>query len=499
MTSSPVVRLLQVAPSSSGADVVVLPVFESDSLADAALLDTGARAELLDAMARREFRAKPFDVFVGPRLACAGLRILSVGAGARRDWSLDRMRQVAAAAGLAARQRGLGRVAWWHRPGDVPDEEPAAVTEGFVLAAYDGDTWKTAPRETASLVDIAILLPAVEEPARAAVERGWVLGDCTNRARALANEPGNALPPRVLAERATEAVADCGVEVDVLDEPRLEELGMGLLLGVGRGSAEPSRLITMRYVPPDGGDGPILGLVGKGVTFDTGGISIKPADGMDRMKTDMAGGAAVIAAMRAIGLLKPRVRVVGLVPAVENMPGGRSIRPGDVLRSASGKTVEVNNTDAEGRLILADALWYAQRLGATHLVDVATLTGACVVALGRYVSGLFASPDWWAEVVAAAARAAGDRVWRLPLDEDFKEQLKSEIADLLNTGGRPAGAVTAAMFLREFAGDVPWAHLDIAGTAWVDEAKPWQAKGTTGVAVRTLAQIALSVDQWRGR
>jgi len=323
-----------------------------------------------------------------------------------------------------------------------------------------------------------------------------VLGDCTNRARDLANEPGNALTPRVLAERAAEFVADAGIKVDVLDETRLAELGMGLLLGVGRGSAEPPRLIVLDYTPVGPSTGPVLALVGKGITFDTGGISIKPADGMDRMKTDMAGGAAVIAAMRAVGLLKPAIRVIGLVPAAENMPGGRAIRPGDVLRSASGKTVEVNNTDAEGRLVLADALWYAQQLGATHLVDAATLTGACVVALGRYVSGLFATPDGWAEVVAATARAAGDRLWRMPLDDDFKEQMKSEIADLINSGGRAGGAVTAAVFLKEFTGGLPWAHLDIAGTAWADEAKPWQPKGTTGVAVRTLAELAFTADRW---
>jgi leucyl aminopeptidase len=499
MVSAPVVRLTSIPLSASDADVIVLPVFESDALDDVPQLDAAARGEILEALSRGEFRARPYDLFSGPRAGGTGPRLLCVGGGTRADWSGDRLRKVAAAAGLAARQRALGRIGWWHRASIGGTVDLEAVTEGFVLAAFDGDTWRTSPRESAALTEVALVVPAVDPPALAAVERGWTLGDCTNRARAMANEPGNALPPRVLAERAVEAVAGTGIEVEVLDEARLAELGMGLLLGVGQGSAEPPRLIVMRYAPPDCGDGPVLGLVGKGVTFDTGGISIKPADGMDRMKTDMSGGAAVVGAMRAIGLLKPRLRVVGLVPAAENMPGGRAIRPGDVLRSASGKTVEVNNTDAEGRLILADALWYAQQLGATHLVDVATLTGACVVALGRYVSGLFAAPDSWAGAVAAAAQAAGDRVWRMPLDEDFKEALKSEIADLLNTGGRPAGAVTAAMFLKEFTGGLPWAHLDVAGTAWADDAKPWQPKGTTGVAVSTLARLALTVDRWAAR
>jgi leucyl aminopeptidase len=236
----------------------------------------------------------------------------------------------------------------------------------------------------------------------------------------------------------------------------------------------------------------MLGLVGKGVTFDTGGISIKPADGMERMKDDMAGGASVVAAMRAIGMLGAPNRVIGVVPMAENMPGGKAIRPGDVLTSAAGKTVEVINTDAEGRLILADGLWYAAREGATHLVDVATLTGACVVALGRVHSGLFGSPDGWRDTVARAAQAAGDRLWPMPTDDDYFEQLKSEIADMMNVGGRPGGAVTAAVFLKQFAAGRPWAHLDIAATAWAEDAKPWQQKGATSVAVRTLIELAFT-------
>jgi leucyl aminopeptidase len=238
--------------------------------------------------------------------------------------------------------------------------------------------------------------------------------------------------------------------------------------------------------------------VGKGITFDTGGISIKPAEGMERMKDDMAGGAAVACAMRAIALLKAPVRVIGVVPTTENMPGGRAIKPGDILKSAEGKTVEVINTDAEGRLILGDGLWYARRLGATHLVDVATLTGAVVVALGKSTSGLFGMPDWWADRVHRVAERAGDRVWRMPLFDDYREQLKSEIADIMNTGGRPAGSITAAMFLKEFTGGLPWVHLDIAGTAWSDEARPYLPKGPSGVAVRTLAELAFAMHDVRG-
>jgi leucyl aminopeptidase len=285
--------------------------------------------------------------------------------------------------------------------------------------------------------------------------------------------------------------------VEILDEDDIARLKMGLLLGVARGSVEPPRMIVLRHEPPGAPASPVLGLVGKGVTFDTGGISIKPADGMERMKDDMSGGAAVICALRAAAMLQAPIRVVGIVPATENMPGGSAIKPGDVLTGASGKTVEVLNTDAEGRLILGDGLWYAQQLGATHLVDVATLTGACVVALGRAASGLFGQPDEWVDLVRRTGSKAGDRLWPMPLYDEYAEQLKSEIADMVNTGGRPAGSCTAAMFLKEFAGGLPWVHLDIAGTAWADEAKPWQAKGATGVAVRTLVELAFTSSEWK--
>jgi leucyl aminopeptidase len=265
---------------------------------------------------------------------------------------------------------------------------------------------------------------------------------------------------------------------------------------VSQGSQEPPRLVVLRHEPPDAPPGVVLGLVGKGVTFDSGGISIKSADNMDKMKDDMAGGAAVIGAMAAIARLGAPVRCIGVIPMTENMPSGTAIKPGDVLTSAAGKTVEIINTDAEGRLILGDAVWYARELGATHLVDVATLTGACVVALGKTTSGLFGAPDVWVDTLRRASDRAGDRSWPMPVFEDYREQLRSEIADFSNTGGRPAGAITAALFIREFAGDLPWVHIDIAGTAWAEEAKPYQPKGATGVAVRTLAELALDARHW---
>jgi leucyl aminopeptidase len=341
---------------------------------------------------------------------------------------------------------------------------------------------------------------ADEETLAAAVLRGRIQGEAVNFARGLSNEPGNVLTPAEFASRVSRAVAGTGLAIDVLDEEQLHQLGLRLLLAVARGSAEPPRLMVLRHEPSSAPASPVLALVGKGVTFDSGGISIKPADGMERMKGDMAGGAAVAAAMRAIALLGGGRRVVGIIPATENMPGGRATRPGDVIAGASGTTVEIINTDAEGRLILADALWYAGQLGATHLVDVATLTGACVVALGRWVSGLFGAPGAWVETVRRAADRAGDRVWPMPIYEEAREELRSEIADLVNSAGRQGGAITGAAFLREFAAGRPWAHLDIAGTAWVEERKPYQPKGATGAAVRLLTELATSEAPWdRGR
>jgi leucyl aminopeptidase len=274
---------------------------------------------------------------------------------------------------------------------------------------------------------------------------------------------------------------------------------MGMLLGVSRGSDEPPRVVVLRHDPAAGAAaGVVLGLVGKGVTFDTGGISIKPADNMDRMKDDMSGGAAVLCAMAALSRLAAPVRCVGVIPLVENMPGGRAVKPGDVLTSAEGKTVEVLNTDAEGRLILGDALWYARRLGATHLVDVATLTGACVVALGKSTSGVFGTPDAWVGEVLRATERAGDRSWPMPVFDDYMDLLKSEIADFTNTGGRAGGAISAALFIKAFTGGLPWVHMDIAGTAWAEDATPYQPKGATGVGVRTLAELALEAHGWAG-
>jgi leucyl aminopeptidase len=484
------------SPASIDADLLVIPWYEGESSSALSGLDGATSGEIHRALTQNEFQAKPFDVFTA-RVAdrsWRAARVALIGGGARRALGtsgIDIIRKLAAAAGLDARKRRVARAAFLVRGAGDASLLAQAAAEGLTLAEFYGGSYKTTEAQPAPPSSWTI---AFDESAPAghaeAVNRGRILGESSNLARGLANEPGNTLTPREFAARASAIAAEGNIKVEVLDERQLAELGMGMLLGVARGSSEPPRLMVFRHDPPGAPATPVLGLVGKGITFDTGGISIKPADGMERMKDDMAGGAAVACAMRAIGLLKAPIRVIGVVPATENMPGGRAIKPGDILKSAEGKTVEVINTDAEGRLILGDGLWYARKLGATHLVDVATLTGAVVVALGKVTSGLFGTPDRWLEQVRRVADRAGDRSWPMPIFDDYREQLKSEIADFANTGGRPAGSITAALFLKEFTGGLPWVHMDIAGTAWADEGRPFMPKGATGVAVRTLASLA---------
>jgi leucyl aminopeptidase len=474
------------------ADVLVVPVFEGDDLSDLQNL-ASAEGEMGRALSSGEFAGRLYDTHF---VALAGKQVrraLLVGAGQRANWMCDRLRRAAAAAAHVLRKRSIATAALVVRGVD-PFEGAQAAADGLTLADFTNAMYKTSEPDGAMPRKVAIIAPGADaERLSVAIERGRVIGESCNLARALCNEPGNVLTPRVFAERAEHIARGCGLGVEILDERRIAELKMGLLLGVARGSAEPPRVIVLRHEPAGAPTAPVLGLVGKGITFDTGGISIKPAEGMDRMKDDMAGGAAVLTAMRAMSILGAPIRVIGVIPSTENMPGGRAFKPGDVLVAANGKTIEVNNTDAEGRLVLGDGLWLAHQLGATHLVDVATLTGACMVALGRVVSGVFGAPDAWLQHVRTVAETAGDRCWPLPLHEEYLEQLRSEIADLVNSGGRPAGAITAAMFLKEFTDGLPWAHLDVAGTAWADEAKPFQPKGATGVGVRALTALAFSV------
>ncbi len=494
-------------------DLLVLPWFEGQTAASFDGLDAATAGEINRALASGEFAGRAYELFVTPLVepGWSARRLALIGAGKELAFTAGLARRLATAAGLAGRAHRVGTLGFVMRPGQAApsgDLDVAgfaqSIAEGLMLSEFSGTTYQTSEPKLGPAPAFTIVIPDLrdsspESPSRieGAIARGQVLGDASNLARTLANEPGNTLTPREFAARATHIVSEGGATVEVLDETQIAALGMGMLLGVARGSSEPPRLMVFRHDPPGAKAGPVLALVGKGITFDTGGISIKAADGMEKMKDDMAGGAAVVCAMRAIAKLNAPIRVIGIVPATENMPGGRAMKPGDVLTSAEGKTVEVINTDAEGRLVLGDALWYARQLGATHLVDVATLTGGMVVALGRSTSGIFGTPDWWVEQVRRTGDRAGDRMWQLPLFDDYREQLESEIADMINSAGRPATSITAAMFLKEFTGGLPWVHIDIAATAWADDAKPFMPKGATGVAVRTLVELAFSSDTWK--
>jgi leucyl aminopeptidase len=420
-------------------------------------------------------------------------RVLVAGAGKPDKLDAAGLRKIASAATRFLKGKGVKSAIFaLDGPAASPDSV-AAVATGLLTGSWEPDRLKTnreGVRVGPTAVEISV--ESADAAVDAAFERGRVIGEALNLARDISVEPPNVLTPTAMAERAREMAKAEGLSFDVLDRDRMRQLGMGALLGVAQGSAEPPAMIVMQYKPAGAAAEGHLGLIGKGVTFDTGGISIKPSDGMEKMKYDMAAGAAVIGAMQAIARLKPRVAVTGIVPAVENMPGSRAQRPGDIVKSLSGKTIEILNTDAEGRLILADAMTYATQLGCTHLVDAATLTGAIAVALGFVSSGVFTNNEELRARWMTAAEQAGDKMWHMPLDDEYREQLKTVYADIQNIGGRWGGACTAAMFLKEFAGDTPWAHVDVAGTAWFDDEKPFLAKGPTGVPLGSFVNLAMN-------
>jgi leucyl aminopeptidase len=366
-----------------------------------------------------------------------------------------------------------------------------AIAEGAVLGEWESDKFKTDPKKDEKKLEAVTLITGDGYGVAEALERGRVIAEAQNVARVLVNEPANLLNPAKLADAARETAAKYGLACEVLDQDQMAKLGMGALLGVAQGSENPPFLIALRYDPATSSGSDHLALVGKGVTFDTGGNSIKTAEGMEKMKYDMAGAAAVIGAMGAIAQLKPSVAVTGYIPTVENMLSGRALRPGDILTSMAGKTIEVLNTDAEGRLILADAITYAKSQGVTHIVDAATLTGAIGIALGHHNIGAFTNNENFLARFLAASKMAGEKTWQLPMDEEYKDYLKSAYADLPNVGGRYGGSITAAWFLREFADPTPWVHLDIAATAWLEDGRAWLAKGPSGVGVRSFVQLAL--------
>jgi leucyl aminopeptidase len=429
-------------------------------------------------------------------------RLLLVGGGKTKTFSAAELRKLAGAAVRTLKSKSIRSFAFVVPETAVPASQGVpAIVEGAFVGNFDPDYYKSDRKEQkidALTIVVQGNVQGAHSDAKAlerAMQAGRIVAESQNFTRDLVNEPSNRMTPTVMAERAKKMAAEVGLNCETYGADKIKQLKMGAFWGVAQGSDEPPALIVLRYDPVGAADKVHLGLVGKAVTFDTGGISIKPADGMEKMKYDMAGGATMIGAMRAIALLKPKVKVTAIICATENMPSGKAQKPGDVQIAMSGKSIEIINTDAEGRLVLADGLCYARQLGCTHLVDAATLTGAVVVALGYVNAGIFASDDQMYERFANANKQAGEKMWRLPLDDEYKEVIKSNIADMVNSGGRYGGAISAAMFLKEFAEDTPWIHLDIAGTAWTEEAKPWIAKGPSGIALRSLVEF---VKGWSG-
>jgi leucyl aminopeptidase len=476
------------------------PQIQSD---DKAVLDAAA-----DLIASGEVTGKMLEIaLLHKPSGLKAKRLMLIGSGKAKNFSSYELRKLAGAAVRNLKAKDLKSFAFvapnsWTGQADPAsqstlafqrggmDDAVKSIVEGAFVGNFDPDYYKS-DRKEQKIDELVIVAPAAadQKALQAALEQGRIIGEAQNFTRDLVNEPGNRMTPTILAERAQKMCDETGLKCEIYGGDKIKELKMGAFWSVSQGSDEEPRLIVMRHEPAGAPEKPVLGLVGKGITFDSGGISIKPSDGMEKMKYDMAGGAAMIGAMRAIGQLKPNLRVIGIVCASENMPSGKAQKPGDVQIAMSGKSIEIINTDAEGRLVLADGLHYARQLGCTHLIDAATLTGACVVALGMVNAGIFANDEDFYERFSKSLQKSGEKMWRLPVDDEYRDMIKSNIADIVNSGGRWGGAVTAAMFLKEFVGDTPWLHLDIAGVAWMEDNKPWIAKGPSGVAVRSLVEF----------
>jgi leucyl aminopeptidase len=481
----------------SSANAVVVFHFESDALSDTAgRLDSaldGAIAKMLGSKELKGSAGEVTSIHTLGRLSAP--RVFVAGLGQRSRFTAETLRRASGATLKALRKAGITSVAV-----ELPDVEQIsaselarAVVEGTLLAGYSFNHYFSGERPSLNLDSMTIISNTGDDP-QPAIRVAEAMAAGANFARDLVNEPPNTLNPAELANRARAMAAETGLTVEVFEPEELERRGMGAILAVGRGSENPPRLIALHYHGDAGHRHPTLGLVGKGITFDTGGISIKPGADMHIMKSDMGGAAAMLGAMHAIANLRPALNVTMLVASAENMPDGNAYRPGDILRAMNGKTIEIQNTDAEGRLVLADALSYATELGLSPIVDAATLTGACSVALGPFYSALFSNDDTARDHLLAASKTAGERLWPMPLDSDFRPLLDSSCADMRNVGGREGGAITAAMFLAEFVGEQPWIHLDIAPTAFADTETDYYAKGLgTGHPARSIAQLALDL------
>ncbi len=466
---------------------------------DAASLDKTLAGAISQLITQGEIKGKLNEVTLIHSLGkLPAARVVVVGLGKKQELSLDKIRGAAAETCRLLRQKGVDNIATIAQgagiAGITPEGAAQAITEGALLGLYSFRRHITKEAEYGEIQLLTIVgadkaeLPRLEQ----GCYKGKVLAEAANLARDMGNEPANYMTPTHMAEVAAKLAGSYGLELSVLEQEQMRELGMGALLGVAQGSRQPPKFIVLHYRGGDSTEAEVA-LIGKGITFDSGGISIKRAEKMDEMKGDMAGGAAVMAAMSAIAQLKPKINVVALIPATENLPGDSALKPGDILTAIDGKTIEIISTDAEGRLVLADALGYAKKFGAKTIIDVATLTGSCRVALGDVCSGAFGNNQELVDKVIAAGAEAGELIWQMPMYDQYKEQNKSDIADIKNVGGRYGGAITAAQFLAEFVGDTPWVHLDIAGTSLSDKERAYLVKGATGVPVRTLVNLVLSL------
>jgi leucyl aminopeptidase len=507
------IALSTTAPSQIDTECLVVPVLDKggkESVAEVQSSDAAVRKAAEELIGSKELTGKLFETVLLHRpQGLKAKRLLFIGGGKAKNYSSVELRKLAGTAARFLKGKQLRSFVFvapesWSGRADQSvhstfatergghPEAVKSIVEGAVAGDFDPDYYKS-DRKDLKLDGLTVALPAsadVKSLERAS-EVGQIIAESQNFTRDLVNEPGNRMTPVIMADRAKKMCDEAGLKSEIYGPDKIKELKMGAFWSVAQGSDEEPRLIVMRYEPADAPTDKVLGLVGKGITFDTGGISIKPADNMEKMKYDMAGGASMIGAMRAIALLKPKVRVIGIVCASENMPSGKAQKPGDVQIAMNGKSIEIINTDAEGRLVLADGLHYARQLGATHLIDAATLTGAVVVALGSVNAGIFCNDEGYFNEFTEALKKSGEKMWRMPVDAEYNDLIKSDIADIKNTGGRWGGAITAAMFLKEFVEDTPWIHLDIAGTAWIENKQPWIAVGPSGLPVRTLVEFAL--------
>jgi len=483
------------------ADAIIVPFFEGMERpeGDIATIDKALDGAISQLINQGEIKGKLNEITIIHSLSkLPAARVVIAGLGKQPELSQDKVRGAIAKACRLLRQKGVSSIATIAQGAgiaEITSESAAqAITEGALLGIYSFRRHITREAEYGQLKQLLIVsgdeseLPALEQ----GCHKGKVMAEATNLARDMVNEPANHMTPGQMAEMAKKLAETCGLELTVLEREQMQELGMGALLGVAQGSRQSPKFMVLHYRGGDCNEVDVA-LLGKGVTFDSGGISIKPSAKMGEMKGDMAGGAAVMAAISAIAQLKPKINVMAVIPATENLPSENALKPGDILTAMSGKTIEIISTDAEGRLILADALGYVRKFGAKFMIDVATLTGACVIALGKVCTGAFGNNQELIDRIITAGAEAGELIWQMPMYDQYKEQNKSNVADIKNVGGRDGGAITAAQFLSEFAGDTPWVHLDIAGTSMTDKEKNYLVKGATGVPVRTLVNLVLSL------